>query len=162
MFEKTSLVPFKGEELRPFFNRSFGLLDELTNEFETFWRRPFFAGRMRRFEAGPTWMPTFDVYQLDNWLVVKADLPGLKKQDVHITFEDGALVFSGERKEDKEIEKESFYRAECSYGAFYRRLPLSFMVDPAKIEAKFTDGVLEVRVPMPAEERPKALPIPVN
>lgn len=86
----------------------------------------------------------------------------MKKEDVQVLFEDGNLVLKGERKEEMEVKENDFYRAECSYGSFYRTLPLAFTVDPAKIVARFLDGVLEVRVPMPVVEEPKPTPIAIN
>lgn len=73
-------------------------------------------------------------------------------------------MLQGERKEEEKVEKESYYLAECNYGSFYRRLPLSFEADFNKITAKFTDGMLEVHVPMPvpAAEPPKPQEIPLN
>ena len=118
--------------------------------------------RPLRFESDATWVPAFDVYEYNGELVLKADLPGLKKEDIRIYLEDGALVLQGERKEETKVEKESFYLAECNYGTFYRRLPLTFAVDFDKIVAQFTDGVLEIHIPMPVKELPKAQEIPVN
>ena len=161
MIEKTKPMSVKPTELRPFLLRPLGMIDELMTDVENLWRRPFLANRFRRLET-ENWLPTVDVYRTNGELVVKADLPGMKKEDVHITFEEGALVLAGERKEETEVEKENYFRAECTYGSFYRRLPLGFTVDPAKIAAKFTDGVLEVHVPMPVPELPKAQEIPIN
>ena len=165
MLDKTHMTPLKGEMVRPFFRTPFGLVENMLSEVENLWHRPLFRPMTtRRFENDLTWVPTFDVYEHDNELVVKADLPGLKKEDIRIVLEDGALVLQGERKEEKKVDKESYYLAECSYGSFYRRLPLSFEADFNKITAKFTDGMLEVHVPMPvpAVEPPKPQEIPLN
>ncbi len=168
MLEKTYMTPFKGETVRPFFRTPFNLFENMLSEVEGFWQKPWFRplARPLRFESDAAWMPTFDLYEYNGELVLKADLPGLKKEDIRIYLEDGALVLQGERKEEKKeekkVEKESFYLAECHYGTFYRRLPLGFAVDFDKIVAQFTDGVLEVHIPMPAMEPPKAQEIPVN
>ena len=107
--------------------------------------------------------PRVDVFKEENELVVKADLPGLKKEDVHVTIEEGDLILKGERKEEKEVKKDDFYKAECFYGSFYRRLPLNFEAPPDKVNAKFTDGVLEVRLPMPpGEQKPVPQEIAIN
>jgi HSP20 family protein len=95
-------------------------------------------------------------------MFVKADLPGVKKENVTVTFEEGYLILKGERKEEKEIKEESYYRSECDYGAFMRRIPLDFEVDPGLIKAVFKDGVLEVRVPILAAKTPPAKEIPVS
>jgi HSP20 family protein len=160
MLQKTYMTPYKGETVRPFFHTPFRLFDNVLSEFEGLWQKPWL--RPLRFESDATWMPTFDLYEYNGELVLKADLPGLKKEDIRIYLEDGALVLQGERKEENKVEKESFYLAECNYGTFYRRMPLAFKVDFDKIVAQFTDGVLEVHIPMPAKELPKAQEIPVN
>jgi HSP20 family protein len=123
-----------------------------------------FTNRFRAFERGAemTWTPRIDVLTKDGDLMVRADLPGMKKEDVKVMMEDGDLVLQGERKDASEVKEENFYRAECTYGAFYRRLPLAFKVDFAKVTAKFNDGVLEIRLPMPAKDAPKPTEIPVN
>ena len=87
---------------------------------------------------------------------------GMKKEDVHVTMEENDLVLFGERKEETETNKDNYYRAECSYGSFYRRLPLAFEADFGKIAAKFTDGVLEIHVPIPAVEPSKPQEIALN
>ncbi|MFY9824988.1 MAG: Hsp20/alpha crystallin family protein [Thermoanaerobaculia bacterium] len=161
MFEKTYMTPFKGEPVRPFFRTPLGFVDNMLSEVENLWQRPLFRMN-RRFDKDMTWVPTFDVYEHEGELVVKADLPGLKKEDIRIYLEDGALVLQGERKEEKKVEKESFYVAECGYGSFYRRLPLAFEADFNKVDAKFTDGVLEIHIPIPAVEPPKPQEITLN
>lgn len=139
------------------------IVDKMLAEVESLWRRPLFrlVSRRDEVEADPTWMPTFDVYERDGELVVAADLPGLKKDDLRLYLEDGALVLLGERKEEKEVENGSYFLAERASGSFYRRLPLAFEADASRIAARFTDGVLEVHVPMPAVQRAMLQPIPV-
>ena len=147
-------VPVKFERPNPLV-----MFDDLRAEFENFFDRPW-GFKFRPDKTG--WAPKIDVFEKDNFLFVKADLPGMKKEEVFVTLEEGDLILKGERKEEKEVKEENFYRAERMYGSFYRRLPLSFTVDPAKIEAKFVDGVLEVRLPVPKLEEPKGMPIPIN
>jgi HSP20 family protein len=138
------------------------LFDDLRTELESLFDRPWGMLNWKLRPEKPAWTPKLDVFEKDGFLTVKADLPGMKKEEVLVTLEDGALILKGERKEEKEVKEENFYRAERMVGTFYRRLPLAFKVDPAKIEAKFTDGVLEVRVPVPKVEEAKGLPIPIN
>lgn len=147
-------VPVKYERPNPLV-----MFDDLRAEFESFFDRPW-GFKFRPDKTG--WAPKIDVFEKDNVLVVKADLPGMKKDEVHVTLEENDLVLTGERKEEKEVKEENFYRAERMYGSFYRRLPLNFTADPAKIEAKFKDGVLEVKVPVQKVDEPKGLPIPIN
>jgi len=118
------------------------------------------VSRVEEDEKDPAWMPTFDIYEHDRELAVKADLPGLKKDDIRIYLEDGAIVVLGERRAE-EVEKERYHLAESSSGSFYRRLPLAFEADPSRIAARFTDGVLEVHVPLPVVEQATLWPIPV-
>jgi HSP20 family protein len=152
------MIPIKTERTNPLV-----LFDDLRADFEQLFEKPWLTPfrRFRTVEKAP-WMPKLDVFQKENELVVKADLPGMKKEDITITLEDGALVLKGERKEEKEVKEENFYRMECTFGSFYRRLPLNFTADPAKVAAKLNDGVLEIRVPVPAVQPPETLAIPVN
>lgn len=138
----------------------FSLLDELRNEIDRFWDWP----RLARGDGEKlTWWPKMDVFEKKGKLLVRADLPGLKKEDVEVVMEEGDLVLRGERKEETEVEEESVYRWERNYGSFYRRIPLTFEVQPETVEASFKDGVLEVTVPLPKEEKkPKAQKISVH
>lgn len=147
-------VPVKYERPNPLV-----MFDDLRAELEGFFDRPW-GFKFRPDKTG--WAPKIDVFEKDHFLVVKADLPGMKKEEVFVTLEENDLILKGERKEEKEVKEENFYRAERMYGSFYRRLPLNFTADPAKIEAKFIDGVLEVKVPVPKGKEPKGLPIPIN
>lgn len=90
-------------------------------------------------------MPEIEVLQLNGELTVRVDLPGLNKDDVNVELTDGVLAISGERKEEKEENREGYYRSERSYGSFYRQIPLPESAKMETATAKFTDGVLEYR-----------------
>ncbi len=110
---------------------------------------------------GAVWVPQMDVYEKDGKLVVKAELPGMKKEDVEVTVEEGDLVIKGERKTESEVKQEDYYRSERSYGSFYRRVPLPEGVDPEKATATYADGILEIDVPLPAKPKQTERKIPV-
>jgi HSP20 family protein len=132
------------------------LFDQWREEMAMFYDRPFSLGlrplvqRLSRLgKSLGEWAPTMDVFEKEGELVILADLPGLKKEDVQITIEEGDLVLKGERKMESTVNEENLFRAERVYGAFSRRLELPFVPDPTLVAAKFTDGVLEVKIPMP-------------
>jgi HSP20 family protein len=131
--------------------------DEMDRVFEDFglgrswlgprmaeWSRP----RLRRTEG---WLPSIEMLQRNNQLVIRADLPGLTKDDVRVDVTEEAVTIQGERRREHEEEKGGVYRSECSYGSFARVIPLpqGAMTDQAK--ASFKDGVLEIAMPAPPE-----------
>lgn len=97
------------------------------------------------------WMPATDVIRDDGHLVVRANVPGIKPEEIEIQVDNGVLTISGKHEETKEEKDKEFVRRERRYGAFSRSMPLPDGVDPKKIEAKTHDGVLEVRIPLPKE-----------
>ena len=99
------------------------------------------------------WYPQIEVREKDNNLVVCADLPGMRKEDVHLELHDDCLVLSGERHQEQEQNEQGWYRSERSYGQFYRTVPLPEGVDPNQAKANFKDGVLEVTIPLPKREQ---------
>lgn len=108
-------------------------------------------GGQRR--PGGQWMPQVEVRQRGNELVVSADLPGLKPEDVEIEIEDGVLTISGERQQASEDRDQGFFRSERSYGAFTRSIALPDGVDEDQVQARFEHGVLEVTVPLPQQRQ---------
>ena len=108
---------------------------------------------MRHRASQAAFTPKTDVYEQDGTLVVKAELPGLKKNDVEITVDQGDLVISGERKPESPIKDEDYYQDEQTYGKFYRRVPLPEGVKPDQIKASHKDGVLEIDIPMPPQPK---------
>jgi HSP20 family protein len=133
----------------------FALLQELTSDFDSiFGRRGWpslrWPGRSAAAETAPAWIPGIDVFEKDNRLIARVDLPGLKKEDVKVEVTDGHLAISGERRSDREEQTEHVYRCEREYGSFYRSVPLPEGVALDNVKAVFADGVLEVSVPLPA------------
>jgi HSP20 family protein len=98
---------------------------------------------------GFAWTPAIEVKEKEGNLLVTADLPGLKKEDVTVHVEGDTLVIEGERKREKEEKREGYYRSERSYGKFYRSIPLPEGALIDKTAANFNNGVLEVNVPIP-------------
>jgi HSP20 family protein len=95
------------------------------------------------------WAPPVEVVQRGDRLVIRADLPGLRKDDIDIDIDKGVLILRGERQQVHEDTSEGYYRSERNYGAFSRSIPLPDGADATKAEATFKDGVLEVIVPAP-------------
>jgi HSP20 family protein len=105
------------------------------------------------------WVPAMDLVETEENLVLRADLPGLNRDDVELEVKDGVLTVSGERKAEHEEKSEGFYRVERAFGRFSRSLTIPEGVDAEAIAADFNDGVLEVRIPKPAERQPHRIAI---
>jgi HSP20 family protein len=105
------------------------------------------------------WVPPVDLVEAEDHFVLKADLPGLAEGDVNIELQDGTLTISGERRAEHEQSERGWYRIERSFGSFNRSLTLPDGVDPDRIEAAFSNGVLEVRIPKPEERKPRRISI---
>ena len=110
---------------------------------------------------GGTWAPAVDIYEQDNNIVLKAELPGVDPKDVDIRLENNTLTLRGERKFDDEVKKENYHRVERAYGAFTRSFTLPTVVDQGSIKAEFKDGVLRVTLPKREEAKPKQIHISV-
>ncbi|MGE0447939.1 MAG: Hsp20/alpha crystallin family protein [Vicinamibacterales bacterium] len=135
----------------------FALLRQMTSELDRVFDEPFGTAvqwpslRALAVPDGERWAPQIDVFERDNRLVTKVDLPGLKKEDVKVEVTDGHLSISGERRSENREEKDNVYRSERSYGSFYRAVPLPEGAKIEDVKATFADGVLEVSVPLPAK-----------
>ena len=163
MAEKKEMALAAGQASRD----PFGLLRRMTSELDRVFEAPFGSAFRRlsppgfAFTGVATWAPQIDVFERDNRLVTKVDLPGLKKEDVKVEVTDGHVSISGERKSEREVEEGNVYRCERSYGSFYRAVPLPKGAKIDDVKATFTDGVLEVSVPMPvkADATPRTVKI---
>ena len=109
-----------------------------------------------------TWLPQVETFRRGEKLVVRADLPGMKKEDVNVEVNDGVLTISGERCDEREDTRDDFYRSERSYGQFYRAIPLPDNANTEQCDATFKDGVLEVNVPLPKQQDVKAKKVTVR
>jgi HSP20 family protein len=167
MAERQAITP--REDRRPVRSRGwaepFGMMqrfaDEVDRMFEDF-------GFGRRFglssHASPTgmsgvWAPEIEVFQKGDQLTIRADLPGLKKDEVSVDIADSALTIHGERKREHEEEREGVYRSERSYGSFYRTIPLPEGAITEQAKAQFRDGVLEITLPTPPASKGRRLEI---
>jgi HSP20 family protein len=130
----------------------FGLVGRMMADMDRWFGGGF--GDFGRFEGslGSEWNPQIEVLQRNGNLVVRADLPGLKPEDVEVRVEDDILTVRGERKYEHEDEREGIYHCERSYGRFERSVALPRGVDPNAIDAKFDNGVLEISAPLPKEQ----------
>jgi HSP20 family protein len=105
---------------------------------------------------------TADIFEEGNDLVVKADMPGVKKEDVNVSLSDDAITIRGERKKEEKVERKDYYRVERSYGSFTRSFRLPADVQADKAEAKFDQGVLEIRIPKMEEGRSKTKKVTIK
>ena len=117
-----------------------------------------------RDEAGSlsSWAPACDIYESQNEIVVKAELPEVKKENVHVSIENNVLTIRGERKFEEETSQENYHRIERAYGEFVRSFALPAIIDSAKIGAEFKDGVLRVSLPKREEAKPKQIEVTVK
>jgi len=107
-------------------------------------------------------VPRVDVEETETGYSIKAELPGLLKEDVAVNIEDGVLTISGEKKKDVEKKGKNFYRSERSYGRFSRSFELPSNIDQKKIDAKYLNGVLEVLLTKTEDSKPKIVEIKIN
>ena len=153
---------------RPEAGDPFALMRAMTSELERLFEG--FGGpgfqlpllRTRPLVAQANWIPEIEVFEKDNRLVTKVDLPGMKKEDVKVEVTDGHLTISGERKSDVEEKNDQFYRSERQYGSFYRAVPLPDGVKLEDVKATFAEGVLEVSIPLPAAPESKVRKVEIQ
>jgi len=155
MAKKESKEVVKSEPAHPI-----SPFEEMEKRFEEFFSRPFSM-------LGPSWFPALrmpelgevsakvDIFEDGNDVVVKAELPGMKKDDLEVNLTDDTITVSGEKKKEEKIEKKDYYRVERSYGSFTRSFRLPKEVQSDKAKASFKDGVLEIRVPKTEEAMKK-------
>lgn len=106
-----------------------------------------------------TWTPAVDIYEVEGALVIKAELPDMRREDIDVSVENNTLTIRGERKLDNEIKQESFHRIERAYGSFVRSFSLPHTVDATKIGAEYKGGVLTVKLPVREEAKPRQIQI---
>jgi HSP20 family protein len=135
----------------------FARFSTMTDEMGRLLDLPFF-GRLNRF-APAAWVPAFDLYEDKDKLTVRAELPGLKKDQIQLTLKDDVLTVSGERKQDADAEKRDQIRRERVFGAFERSVTLPYPVNQAGISAAYENGILTVTLPKAEEAKPRQIAI---
>ena len=129
------------------------LQGDMNRLFDRFFERPGNGGADRR------WIPAMDLVEKDDHLELRADLPGMSEDDVHIEIKDGVLTISGERTAEEEETREGYRRFERAFGRFTRSVALPDGIDANDVQANFENGVLEVRIPKPKETEPTRVQI---
>jgi HSP20 family protein len=128
--------------------------DEINRAFDEVWR-----GHGQRVTASSMWWPAVDLTESKNEFKLVAELPGMKRGDVKISLTENVLTLRGEKRARKEEENESWHQVERTYGSFERSFQLTCPVDPAKVKARFEDGVLTVVLPKSEESKPREIDI---
>ena len=133
-------------------------------EFDRLFREafsPLFGQREGEFSTR-AWAPAVDIFETENSIVLKAELPGVDPKDVEVRVEDNTLYLKGERKFEKETKEENYHRIERSYGSFARSFALPNSMDAEKVAAEYQDGLLTLTLPKREEAKPKTIKINIS
>jgi len=140
---------------------SFGRLSDLRDEIDRLFEAPL-AELTQTSNLLSGWTPALDVFEQKENFVIKAELPGMKKEDITVSLHDGSLSISGERKSETRHEDAEVYRAERFFGRFQRAVTLPAPIAADKVQAQYKDGVLTVTLPKTEEARPKQIDVSVG
>lgn len=108
------------------------------------------------------WVPAVDIFETPESIVLKAELPGITKDDIFVEVKDNTLSLKGEKKFEKEVKEENYHRVERSYGSFQRAFTLPSTGQQDKVKAKFKDGILQIVLPKVEEAKPKQIKVEVG
>ena len=134
----------------------------LRDDLDTLLDLPFLAGGAREQQLFTGWTPALDLYQNNDNVVATVELPGMRKEDIEISLQDGTLTISGERKSETGTNGGNATRTERSTGKFRRTITLPTLVDANKVSAGYKDGILTVTLPKAEEAKPKQIQINVS
>ena len=138
-------------------------LEDVSNRLNRiFGRAPVRTESGREMLAVADWMPSVDISETDTEYLVKGEIPGVKKEDVKVTIQDGMLTIQGERKQEKEEKGKKFHRVECCYGSFVRSFRMPDDADENSVKAEFKDGMLNVTLAKSEKAKPKQIDISVS
>ena len=154
---------FRPKETLPALLGTSPFMRSFTKEFDRLFEDkgwPFFFATRPELEE-IAWRPEIEIFELENMLKIRVDLPGIKKEEIKIELAENVLTISGERKREKEEKKGEYLRSERVYGLFLRAIPLPEGVKLDDVKALFTDGVLEVIVPIAARIEPAIRTVPI-
>lgn len=158
--EKKELTPYRS-------SRDISALEQMDRLFEDF------IGRFRPWWPSVRWPeikwptevevhPSADIFENKDEIIVKAELPGMAKEDVNVNITENTITLSGEKKKEEKVEKKDYYRLERSYGSFSRSFSLPADVQTEKAKATFKDGILEIRVPKTEEAKKKQVKVKIE
>lgn len=162
--ESKAVTPHKPAEILPRAHDMARWFDRMVDDF---WRRPF-PTLMRPERWWPAEadmimrMPAVDVYEEKDHVVIKAEIPGLAKEDISVQLTDSTLTIKGEKKREEEVKEDDYYRCERSFGSFTRTVGLPCEVKADQVKASFKNGVLEVRMPKTEEAKKKAVTVKID
>ncbi len=139
----------------------FGRLTDLRNEIDRLFENPL-AELARGSQVLSGWTPAMDLYEDKDNLYLKAELPGMKREDIEVSLHEGTLSISGERKSQSNYEEAEVYRAERFFGRFQRTVTLPTPVSADKVKAQYQDGVLSITLPKTEEAKPKQINVRVS
>jgi len=140
---------------------TFGRLSSLRDELDRFFESPLTElARGSQLFAG--WTPALDVFEDKDNVIVKAELPGMKKEEIEVSLHDGTLSISGERKKENKFENAEVYRTERFVGRFQRSVALPSAVAADKVSAQYKDGILTITLPKTEEAKPKQIDVKVG
>ena len=139
------------------FRPALGRLTDLREEIDRLFEAP-----LSRASEFVSWAPAFDVYEEKDNFVVKAELPGMKKEDINVSLHDGDLIISGERKPEPKSEGTEVYRSERYFGKFQRLVTLPATVAANSVKAEYKDGILTVTLPKSEEAKPRQIEVNVG
>ncbi len=139
----------------------FGQLSTLRDEIDRLFEAPL-AELVRGSQLMSGWTPSLDMYEDKDNLYVRAELPGMKKEDIELSLHEGTLTLSGERKNETKFENAEVYRTERFFGRFQRTISLPTPVAAEKVKAQYKDGILTVTLPKTEEAKPKHIDVNVN
>lgn len=137
-------------------------LEDVSNRLNRiFGRTPAVNESSREMLAVSDWMPSVDISETDTAYLIKGEIPGVKKEDVKVTIQDGMLTIQGERKQEKEEKGKKFHRVECCYGSFMRSFRVPDDADENSVKAEFKDGMLNVTLAKSEKAKPRQINVSV-
>jgi HSP20 family protein len=154
-WELTTWKPFR--ELAPFKD-----FERMRREMDRLWDSFFEGGLRKRTEGAGEWLPSLDVAETKNEIVVKAEVAGMDPKDIDISLSDGVLTIKGEKKQEKEEKEADYHLTERSYGSFTRLVQLPKEVQSDKISASYKNGILKITLPKSEEAKKKEIKIKVE
>lgn len=131
-------------------------------EFERLFREAFSPMQGETEVSTRSWAPPVDIYETEDAIILKAELPGIDPKDVEVRVEDNTLYLKGERKFEKEVKEQNYHRVERSYGSFARSFSLPNSINADQVKAEFKDGLLTLTMPKREEAKPKTIKIDVT